>query len=305
MQLCGAFTQRPIAQDGNGDWDIQLGGTDDPADSIASAANGILKLKVEAFGDPHPRTYAQYRQVACRYYGQCADANANYADEVMARATQYGFTGAGSPPPSDPATAGARSTPAVDRSILSLGDSLAEGTAGPLESKLSSWAVDTDALTSRRTAAGVARLEARRDLPSVLAVSLGTNDSPSSTRAFRRHVTRVLQLAGPDRCVLWLSITRPPLDGVSYSRLNRVLTDVAATNTTLHVVVDHPSAEHLAGDGVHRTPAGYRARAQLIADAAEACVADLSPGLGGCRWGRLEQLLRRRRRRARRAGGDR
>ena len=54
MQLCGAFTQRPIAQDGNGDGDIQLAGTDDPADSIASAANGILKLKVEAFGDPPP-----------------------------------------------------------------------------------------------------------------------------------------------------------------------------------------------------------------------------------------------------------
>ena len=33
--------------------------------------------------------------------------------------------------------------------------------------------------------------------PTVLAVSLGTNDSPRSTRAFRRHVTRVLQATSP------------------------------------------------------------------------------------------------------------
>lgn len=85
--------------DGNGD-----GRTDvnDPADAISTAAR-ILRQAKNA-----PRTggsYAAYRQAACNYYGACADAAANYADEVMARAVQYGFRGRGAPAPSNPAAA--------------------------------------------------------------------------------------------------------------------------------------------------------------------------------------------------------
>lgn len=73
-----------------------------PADSIFTGAR-ILGPVMGA-----PRTggsYAAYREAACRYYGACADGIVSYADEVMARAVQYGFKGKGGPEPSDPAGA--------------------------------------------------------------------------------------------------------------------------------------------------------------------------------------------------------
>jgi hypothetical protein len=71
----------------------------DLADAIYTAAR-ILRQDMGA-----PATggsYAQYLQAACRYYGACADASVAYANEVMARAVQYGFTGSGSPAASNP-----------------------------------------------------------------------------------------------------------------------------------------------------------------------------------------------------------
>jgi hypothetical protein len=72
---------------------------DDPADAIYTAAR-ILRQDMGA--PPAGGTYSEYRQAACRYYGACADASVSYADEVMARAVQYGFTGAGSPQATSP-----------------------------------------------------------------------------------------------------------------------------------------------------------------------------------------------------------
>ncbi len=71
----------------------------DPADAIDTAAR-ILRQDMGA--PPVGGSYAEYRQAACNYYGACADATVAYADEVMARAVQYGFTGRGAPPPTSP-----------------------------------------------------------------------------------------------------------------------------------------------------------------------------------------------------------
>jgi hypothetical protein len=82
--------------DGDGRTDIN-----DPADAVFTAAR-ILR-----FDEGAPATggsYAAYREAACRYYGACSYIVA-YADQVMARAVQYGFHGAGAPAPSDPAGA--------------------------------------------------------------------------------------------------------------------------------------------------------------------------------------------------------
>ena len=71
----------------------------DPADAIFTGAR-ILRQDMGA-----PETggsYDQYRQAACRYYGACADTAVSYADEVMARAVQYGFDSTGSPAPTSP-----------------------------------------------------------------------------------------------------------------------------------------------------------------------------------------------------------
>jgi hypothetical protein len=40
-------------------------------------------------------SWRDYYRAACAYYGACADARANYADDVMRRAASYGFPPAG------------------------------------------------------------------------------------------------------------------------------------------------------------------------------------------------------------------
>ncbi len=74
----------------------------DPADAIYTAAR---LLREDMGAPPTGGSFAEYRQAACRYYGACADASVSYAEEVMARAVQYGFTGAGSPGASSPGLA--------------------------------------------------------------------------------------------------------------------------------------------------------------------------------------------------------
>ena len=69
----------------------------DPADAVFTAAR-MMRPVFGLAGD----SYAAYRQAACNYYGACADASANYADEVMQRAVEYGFRGKGSPAPTSP-----------------------------------------------------------------------------------------------------------------------------------------------------------------------------------------------------------
>jgi hypothetical protein len=82
--------------------DADGGGADpfDPADSVFTAAR-MMRPVFGLAGD----SYAAYRQTACNYYGACADASANYADEVMQRAVEYGFRGKGSPPTTSPVAA--------------------------------------------------------------------------------------------------------------------------------------------------------------------------------------------------------
>lgn len=74
----------------------------DPADAIYTAA----RLLRQDMGAPATGgSYAEYHQAACRYYGACADASVAYAEEVMARAVQYGFTGTGAPTATSPSLA--------------------------------------------------------------------------------------------------------------------------------------------------------------------------------------------------------
>jgi hypothetical protein len=80
-------------------FDADGGGADpfDPADAVFTAAR-MLRPVFGLAGDSYPA----YREVACNYYGACSDGVASYADEVMARAVEYGFRGKGSPPPTSP-----------------------------------------------------------------------------------------------------------------------------------------------------------------------------------------------------------
>jgi hypothetical protein len=65
----------------------------DPADAIFTAARILRQAK---HAPPAGGNYKDYYNAACAYYGACGDATADYADQVMARAVDYGF---GDPPP--------------------------------------------------------------------------------------------------------------------------------------------------------------------------------------------------------------
>jgi hypothetical protein len=103
--------------------DADGGGADpfSPADAIFTAAR-MLRPVFGLAGD----SYAAYREVACNYYGACSDGVANYADEVMTHAVEYGFRGKGSPQPRSPAA----TEPAGSGGGSSCGSSSAAGASG-------------------------------------------------------------------------------------------------------------------------------------------------------------------------------
>lgn len=81
---CGCFACA-YGQDGDRDGRKDML---NPADAIATAANGLIKGKgARPFPDGSRENYIE---AMCGYYGACADANADYANEVEAQAIAYG-----------------------------------------------------------------------------------------------------------------------------------------------------------------------------------------------------------------------
>jgi lysophospholipase L1-like esterase len=175
-----------------------------------------------------------------------------------------------------PAASAASGASAAERSLLVNGDSLAEGTKPYVPRELPGWRVMQSTAVSRHASDGdeVMRRYGSR-LPHAIHVSLGTNDAPRDVDGFRDSIADVMKVAGRARCVVWANVVRPPYRGVSYRGYNRALADEASRRENLRVlnwvrmVRRHP--EWLAGDGVHVSAAGYRARAKAVARAVAKC----------------------------------
>jgi hypothetical protein len=88
----------------------------DPADAIYTAAR---ILRDDKGAPPTGGSYAEYHQAACNYYGACGTATVSYAEEVMARAVQYGFNGNGAPAATSPPLAEPVSTGGCEASTFS------------------------------------------------------------------------------------------------------------------------------------------------------------------------------------------
>ena len=79
-------------------------------------------------------------------------------------------------------------------------------------------------------------------------------------------------------CVVWSTIVRPPVGGVSYDAANTTLRSLASGSLAgklqlvdwATAVASHPSWVP-GGDGVHASPEGYRNRAALYAQAIKNC----------------------------------
>jgi lysophospholipase L1-like esterase len=158
--------------------------------------------------------------------------------------------------------------------VSMLGDSLNVGVEPYLDDALGTgWKLVTDDMVGRRTAEGIAELEAGRlTLAGHVVVSLGTNDPPDAAATFRHDVRRVLQLVGSRRCVVWATIWR---DDAPNDAFNDVLRQAASSNRRLRLVEwaemvrQHP--QWLSSDGLHGNEQGYRERARAIAEAVRGC----------------------------------
>jgi hypothetical protein len=165
---------------------------------------------------------------------------------------------------------------ALSRRLLVNGDSLAVGTEPYLPKELRRWSVIQSTEVSRHAYEGGDVMRGYgRSLPRVIHVSLGTNDDPRTTDAFRSAVREVMDVAGRRRCVVWTNIVRPPVAGASYAGYNGVLAQESQPRRNLRVVNwarmvrEHP--EWLASDGVHVSAEGYQARAKAIARSVRRC----------------------------------
>jgi hypothetical protein len=162
------------------------------------------------------------------------------------------------------------------QAVLNYGDSLAVGTGVYLPAFLHGWSVSQSARVGRSAdeAPGDLRLLGGA-LPRVVVVSAGANDDPRAVSLFAARVRQTLDVAGPDRCVVWANVARPPYRGVSYDGLNRVLALADRSSAALRVydwatvARAHPS--WFERDGVHPTTSGYRARAAGVAHLVRGC----------------------------------
>jgi hypothetical protein len=170
------------------------------------------------------------------------------------------------------------------RTVLVVGDSLAEGTAfdwyhdgRSLKRRLGTagWKVResyANALQLEEGADLIAHWPAR--LPPVLVIQLGTNSDPRRPAVFRKQVRRIVDAAGPRRCVVWVNMFGP----LGYRPLNRILDRMAATRPGFRVIdwaavaFRHPEwLEHDVSLGVHPMPVGYYWRQRAILREANAC----------------------------------
>ena len=170
-----------------------------------------------------------------------------------------------------PASAGA-----LSRRLLVNGDSLAVGTAPYIPRELARWRVTQSTAISRHAYEGADVMRAYgRGLPRVIHVSLGTNDDPRSLDAFRAAIRAVMAVAGPQRCVVWANIVRPPVAGASYGGYNRVLAAESRPRRNLRVVnwarMVRENPHWLAADGVHVSAEGYQVRAETVARSVRRC----------------------------------
>ncbi len=162
------------------------------------------------------------------------------------------------------------------REVFVVGDSLAAEMAGSLSTELSGWRVRIDAEWGRPLDDGMRILDDQRRLPAILAVSLFTNDHPRNADALGAAVRATA--ARPGGCAVWATIVAPPYEGVSHEGANALLRRLARDPALELELVDWARAVQrdgslMSGDEVHASPAGYRARARMYAQAIRACAA--------------------------------
>lgn len=154
--------------------------------------------------------------------------------------------------------------------VLLIGDSLSVGTKQYLNAQMAGQPIEINATSGISLAEGMRRYDAVAQKPRVVEMALFTNNSPGQIDELRNAIDRTIRDARErGGKVVWATIVRPG----NYDAVNALIREQAARHPDAMGIVDwqnmvqqHPS--YLAGDGIHGTAAGYRARAQAFADAA-------------------------------------
>ena len=151
--------------------------------------------------------------------------------------------------------------------VLLLGDSLAVGIQYFVDAGLGDRTLSVDAAEGRGTTTSVSLLSAYADTSApIWIVSLGTNDNPEE---FEPQARSIMQLAGPDRCVVWFDVWREDTDEL----INATLNALASENPNLHLIPWHETSalhyEWFSGTDVHPSSEGYAVRGQMAVDAVE------------------------------------
>jgi hypothetical protein len=162
--------------------------------------------------------------------------------------------------------------------VVLIGDSLAVGIETYLPPLLRGYTLSADDHVGRPLGEGMTILAGTdvRSRPTVLAISLFTNNDPRDLDTLEAAVRKTVDAVGPDGCAVWATIVRPPVGGVSYRGANERLQALEAELSPHLILV--PWAETIAAqpsligsDGVHPNPDGYRVRAALYAEAIQSC----------------------------------
>lgn len=176
--------------------------------------------------------------------------------------------------PAPPAASSASARPASQATLV-LGDSLGLVVYPWLADLVPDRAVTYEAVVGRTTAHTVDRLAelAPKDIPPVVLVSTGTNDQ--FVDDFLASAPRLLELLGPDRCVVWFDVVRPDAFGDPQGEIDDAIEALASEHPNVRVVrwsdVVAKDPSLLGGDGIHPTQAGAKVRAQLFAEASTTC----------------------------------
>jgi hypothetical protein len=175
-----------------------------------------------------------------------------------------------------PALTAAPPAAAQGTGVFVVGDSLEVGTGPYLQRYLPGLSVRVDADESRSSSAALEVVRARtRPSDGVVVLDVGSNNDPSQTERLAGDLSEAAELIG-DRCLVLVTLTRPPYNGISFEGLNDVMSSFAAQrpNTQLVDWDSYATAQPglLHRDSVHATATGYDLRARLIADGVQACV---------------------------------
>ena len=173
----------------------------------------------------------------------------------------------------------AEPAPGGQQQIYAIGDSLVHGMQYILPRYFPGWGVGTWGYNGRSLAEGMDILR-RTDIPSdgsiILAMGLGTNDPPTHIAQLAAAVQQSLRRVGPDGCVVWATIYRPPRHGTGYSDENDALRAMARREPRIRLVDWSRSLRRhplpLDDSGVHPlTLEGWQRRAQMFSYAARSC----------------------------------